>query len=212
MNTLTNIKQMYKLLDYLPKSDISKQLILEPLSCVLKLSLLQWKPIGTKISVYNNSLHYHEPTMYQGILRSWGGDSRQDLHNICHPIIKCLDWYSKDDDIYQFFYSESIKGLIQLKKSYDSNSLINHTIDHYIAVLDGKSEQESIEDNAVIIGLKDMWTEKEISILHTMLEHILSIDDQDKDMYVEVFEHLLDMKEQKVCLYIHNISSSYQKE
>ena len=55
MNHLTNINRMYKVYEMLPSSDSSKQLILEPLTCVLKLSLLQWKENGTKISISNNS-------------------------------------------------------------------------------------------------------------------------------------------------------------
>ena len=92
MDHLNNIKKMYNIYEYLPK-DTTKQLLLEPLSCVLKLSLLQYKPIGTKISVSNNSINFHEPSFIQGITRSIGGDSRQDLHNICHPLMKCLEWY-----------------------------------------------------------------------------------------------------------------------
>ena len=63
MNTLSNIKNMYKVYELLPSYDTSKQLILEPLSCVLKLSLLQYKPPGTKISVSKNSLEFNEPSL-----------------------------------------------------------------------------------------------------------------------------------------------------
>ena len=55
-----------------------------------------------------------------------------------------------------------------------------------------------------------MWTERELLILQTMLKHILSLDDDiDKEMYLDVLEHLLSMKEQKVNHYIHSISTSY---
>ena len=209
MNTLTNIKQMYKLYEYFPKSDVSKQLILEPLSCVLKLSLLQWKPVGTKISVYDNSLKFNEPSVYQGMFRKLGGDSRQDLHNICHPLMKCLEWYPLSEQVNAFFYQECVKGLTILKSSYESNSIINHTIDHYVGLLQGK-EFQPIEDTAVTGGLKNMWTDKEIVILQTMLEHIVSLDDDiDKHMYIDILEHLLTMKEQKVYHYIQSVSTSY---
>jgi len=55
-----------------------------------------------------------------------------------------------------------------------------------------------------------MWTDKEIVILQTMLEHIVSLDDDiDKHMYIDILEHLLTMKEQKVYHYIQSISTSY---
>jgi len=203
---------MYKVYEILPISEMftsqdSKQLILEPLSCVLKLSLLQWKPSGTKISVSKNSLQFIEPSLIQGISRRMTGDSRQDLHNICHPIIKCLEWYPLHE--YQFFYTQCCQGLETLKSSYDSNSIINHTLDHYIGLLGGKA-YEPLEDTPVTGGLRDMWVPKEILILKTMLEHILSLEDgSDRDMYLVVFEHLLLIKEDKVNSYIQSISTSY---
>jgi len=207
---METILKMHKIYQLLPNHDTSKQLILEPLSCVLKLAILQWKPVGTKISVSKNSLQYHEPSIIQGLARSLGGDSRQDLHNICHPIIKCLEWYPLSNDDYAFFYKECLKGLLTLKQSYESNSIINHTIDHYIGLLEGKEVTEELEDNAVISSLKNMWVEREIYILKTMLEHILSLDDDtDRDMYLVIFEQLLSIKEEKVNFYIQDISTSY---
>lgn len=196
---------MYRVYDLLPSND-SKQLILEPLTCVLKLSLLQWKPPGTKVSVSKNSLLFHEPTLVQGLTRRLAGDSRQDLHNICAPIVKCVEWYPLED--YQFFYDECVKGLQVLKESYESNSIINHTLDHYIGLLQGK-EYEPLEDTAVISGLRNMWADKEILILRAMLEHIVSLDGDDRDMYVSIFERLLSFKEDNVNSYIQSISTSY---
>ena len=65
-----------------------------------------------------------------------GGDSRQDLHNICHPIIKCLEWYPLSE--HTLIYDECLKGLKVFKQSYEQYSLINHTIDHYIGLVSGK--------------------------------------------------------------------------
>jgi hypothetical protein len=209
MNSMNNINTMYKMYEMIPSLDTSKQLILEPLSCVLKIVILQWKPLGTKISISKNSLEFNEPSAIQGFTRRMTGDSRHDLHNICKPITKCLEWYPLSNPIYSLFYSECIKGLEILKSSYESNSIINHTLDHYIGILSGK-DQEKIEDSAVIDGLKNMWTEKEIILLKTMVEHIVSlIDTSDKDMYLNVFEYLLTMKEQKVNKYIYTITTSY---
>lgn len=209
MEYLKNIKNMYKVYELLPTSDTTKQLILEPLSCVLKVAILHYKPVGTKISVSNNSVQFHEPSMIQGITRSLGGDSRQDLHNICHPLMKCLEWYPKDNPLYSKFYDECLLGLIDLKHSYESNSIINHTIDHYMSLIHGK-DFEPIEDTAVTGGLKGMWTEKEIKIIHSILEHIISLKDgSDKTMYIQTLEDLLISKEKKVHDYIYEISTSY---
>ena len=48
MNILNKMDHIYKIYEFLPLTDNSKHLILEPLSCVLKLALLQYKPVGRK--------------------------------------------------------------------------------------------------------------------------------------------------------------------
>ena len=35
--------------------------ILEPLSCVIRIGLLSYKPDGSKISISNNKIYYNEP-------------------------------------------------------------------------------------------------------------------------------------------------------
>ena len=211
MNMLHNMNHIYKVYEMIPYSDSSKQLILEPLSCVLKIGLLQYKPIGTKITVSNNSLHYNQPSLLQGLTRSLGGDSRQDLHNICHPIMKCLEWYPLSEN--NIFYEECLKGFKQFKLSYEEQSLINHTIDHYIGLVTGK-EFEKIEDTTVIAGLKSMWSPKDILIVKTILENInekKEINDKQESISesISILEKILVLKEQKVNNYIQSISTSY---
>ena len=203
MDLIFKMDHIYKIYELVLQNDNSKHLILEPLSCVLKIGLLNHKPKGTKISVLNNSIQYNEPSLLQGLSRSLGGDSRQDLHNICHPIIKCLEWYPLSD--YPLFYEEAKKGLELFKDSYEENSLINHTIDHYLGLVSGK-DHEKIEDNAVVSGLKDMWSEKELDILKTMIEHINETGDTDS---ISILEKMLVVKEEKVHQYIQTISTSY---
>ena len=47
---------------------------------------------GTKISIYKNSIQFHEPSVIQGFIRLWSGDCREDLHNLYNPIIKVLEY------------------------------------------------------------------------------------------------------------------------
>jgi|TARA_B110000977_G_C10984827_1_gene457541 hypothetical protein len=206
MNILNNMDQIYKLYEFFPLTDNSKHLILEPLSCVLKISLLQHKSVGTKISVANNALQFHEPSFLQGLTRSLGGDSRQDLHNVCHPIIKSLEWYPLSE--HPLIYEECLRGLEIFKQSYEEHSLINHTIDHYIGLVSGK-EHEPIEDNNVVLGLKDIWSQKEVEIVKSLIENINEKNDDEKGESISVLEQMLIVKEQKVNTYIQTVSTSY---
>ena len=68
--------------------------------------LLKYKDKGVKISITNNSIQYSDASMFQGILRSYNGDTREDLHNLYNPFLKAFEWYdnTEDESIYQYFY------------------------------------------------------------------------------------------------------------
>ena len=57
------------------KNDPSNSII-DPLTCVVRLALLKYKPHGTKISVKENQISYNEPHLLQGPLRWTFGDCR----------------------------------------------------------------------------------------------------------------------------------------
>ena len=68
--------------------------ILDPLTCLVRLSILDFKPLGTKISLNNNKIKYNEPNVLQGAIRWTNGDAREDLHNLFNPLKKAvLLWY-----------------------------------------------------------------------------------------------------------------------
>ena len=43
--------------------------ILDPLSTIIKLAIISFKPIGTKISICNNLIGIQEPGLFQPIVR-----------------------------------------------------------------------------------------------------------------------------------------------
>ena len=113
----------------------NKNSIIEPLICLIRLAILEFKPCGTKISIYNNRIIYNEPNLLQGAVRWSNGDSRDDLHNIYHPISKASEWYDIEDKHIKNIFIYSIRGLEKLKLSYKRNSTINHSIQYYIDYL-----------------------------------------------------------------------------
>lgn len=115
-----------------------KNIIIDPISCLIKLSILNLYPDGTKISISDNSITFSDPNVLQGGLRFLNGDAREDLHNLFKPIQKSLEWYSDDikyNNKIDLLYDMSQKGLIKLKKCYDENSTIQHSIDYYISYI-----------------------------------------------------------------------------
>ena len=105
-----NIPGYFKVYDVLShySSYENKNIILEPLSCIFRMILLKYRPSGTKISIYNNSICYNEPTYFQGFVRTYNGDTREDLHNLYNPFLKSFEWYSVDDKIFLYMQDENL--------------------------------------------------------------------------------------------------------
>lgn len=126
--------------------------ILDPMSCIVRLALLNFKDKGTKISITNNRIYYQLPNVFQGTVRWTNGDNRNDLHNLCNPIEKAIEWYRPDkNESIRVIFEYAIRGLKKLKKAYTmgdkkigDSSLICHSLNHYIFLLQSAvSENES---------------------------------------------------------------------
>jgi hypothetical protein len=204
MNTLSP----YQLYTYIGALNDKKNLILEPISTIFRLALLQYKDKGTKLSVMNNSIRYQLPSYDQGILRMLSGDCREDLHNLYHPILKAIDWYEYTE--YQYLYDECILGLDLLNNVYEENSTIRHTISHYIAVIqmnDNEDYRKDTKFNPIIDSLKEIWSEAEIKSTISLLRLIKVT--KNRDMYLESLELILTAKEQFVKEYLKRITTEY---
>ena len=204
---------MISLTSYFSTNDYN--IILEPLSCILRLIMLKYKEEGTKISIYNNSINYDYPSQYQGVIRNVRGDSREHLHNIYNPLEKSLEWYRKEDKRYNLFYRECINGLEKLCGTYDKGSIIHHTLQHYITIIknnleDKETEKIKNEESPLLDELKNYWKDNEIDIIFTTINHINSCDDNlEKQVYLENINTILNYKEKKVKEYILKSSTSY---
>ena len=169
LNTLTNTS--YLIFSKFFTTD-EKNLILDPLTCIIRLGILYFKPDGTKISIYQNRISYHDPNIFQGTIRWGNGDNRNDLHNLHNPILKAINWYNRDDEIIKNLFTYACKGLEKLKNSYNKNSIICHSIDRYIYLLSNKDKKNIIEEETNINlckDLKNLWNETQINIIFNLL-------------------------------------------
>ncbi len=114
--------------------------ILDPLTCLIKLALLNFKKTGTKLSIYNNSIYFQESSFLQGPIRLYSGDNRNNLHNLGQPLLKATEWYNPHLTInLKLIYLKAISGLELLINTYKQNngdtSLIIYTITYYKDIL-----------------------------------------------------------------------------
>lgn len=212
-----NLGEYFRLSDIVPYHSLTenRNIILEPLSCIFRMILLKYKPPGTKISIYNNSICYNEPNYLQGLIRTYNGDTREDLHNLYNPFFKSFEWYSVDDRIHQYFYEKCKDGLNILLESYEKDSIIYYTLNHYCKlfkdILEKKDfENEEQKESPLLDDLKDIWKRSEIEILYQIFQYLETIqDNEEKEVYLSVIDNLVTMKEKKVYNYINKYSTSY---
>ncbi len=155
-----------------------KNMIIDPISCLIKLSILGFHPIGTKISIINNMVNIVEPSIFQGAWRFINGDGREDLHNLYAPIIKSIEWYYKENTEITHLFDFAGNGLEVLKKAYPSNSTICHTLDLYIQHIRTRKKTTYMNQNIEYNGddtnrihdfLKKLWEPDEIHIVINLL-------------------------------------------
>ena len=193
-----------------------KNIILEPISCIVKLIILNYKEAGTKVSISDNSIDFYEPSQYQGLLRNFNGDGREDLHNIYNPILKCIEWYPPDNDIkYKYFYTKCIEGLEKLITSYDRDSTISRTLDLYCKTLkdalNGQKVDINNEDESPLLDtLKDFWKKEEIELIYSLFQ-IIDVNEieEERITYIENIVNTVRIKENKLSDFIRETSTTY---
>lgn len=196
----------------------NKNIILEPLCSIFRLILLKYKPEGTKISISNNSIKYNSPGYSQGILRNINGDAREDLHNLYNPLMKSIEWFPIDteegSEMYKYYYNESINGLKILLKSYEKETIIHHTLNHYIKMVEDclnskEIEKLDIDESPLLEKMKDFWKKEEIDLIYQLFLLIDKLNNDEKEVYIKIIDDIIIMKENKLNEYILKSSTSY---
>lgn len=147
------------LLKYIKVTPDKKNHLIEPMCCLIRLGILNFKEPGTKIRIYDNSINYYEPNLIQGILRTWHGDNRDDLHNLYNPIIIALKWFYPSNEFYKAFFILARDGIRKLKLVYEYNSIIHHTLNHYI---------RTIEEVLNKVDEPDIFTKEDVAFLNNL--------------------------------------------
>jgi len=185
--------------------------ILDPLTCIIRLGILEFKPIGTKISLNNNKIKYNDPSVIQGALRWSNGDNREDLHNLFNPLKKAVLWYDVKNSEIKNLIDYSIRGLEKLQSSYNKNSVISHSMQYYIDYLKNSINQkkndnsEEEEENSISKQLRELWNDREITIVNNIIlqleENRTKNNDEfhlEQESLIKTLETILTRKEQKV--------------
>ena len=117
--------------------------ILDPVSTIIRLGLLVFYPRGTKITIYQNTLQYDEPGIFQGPIRWSKGNARTELHNLCTPITRFVNKYK-----YYKLRKYAIRGLQRLQQAYKNDtSVTTYSIELYCKTLNDNDNNDNNANN-----------------------------------------------------------------
>lgn len=110
----------------------------DPLLTICKLALLQFYPIGTKLSFYKNNIYIQEPGWTQSASRTYYKDSKEDLEALLKPLVHCVNKYAVDNNnkYAKNILESSLLGLNNLQNTYRNNKPTVLMIQSYINLID----------------------------------------------------------------------------
>lgn len=199
---------------YTRSNQLSDIQLLEPLSVIIKLAVISYKKVHTKIAVSNNRLFIQNPNAYQGVVRYIYGNNREDICFLLKPIIRTIELYNpRNDPQLKYIFLKAIDGLCVLKKSYNNDSsTVCHSLDLYISIMKShlkseniyiesyKQSQDSDDLNLSVstqVNLEkifqNIWSESDILLLYSMFK---AADDDPlvSKTYIDSIENLIQSK------------------
>ena len=175
-----------------------KTKILDPLNTILKLALLSFKLPNTKLSITNHNIILHEPSYFQGVLRIYNGDNKEDLHYLLNPIYLATVNHLSDNNL--IFFNLAIHGLKLLKETYNCSENTKHTIDLYIYVIDNSINKKINEFSFVKISHEELelyskfyykWRLEEIQAISILFNLINNSPNNFKNNYLKSIENII---------------------
>ena len=189
-------------------------MILEPLQVMTTLAVLGFCPIGTKINISQNTLHLHEPSLFQGAWRWFEGDSKDDLYYLFHAIRRYYKWYKdKDNEIYDYILDlakNGIKNLIQTYQSADKQSIL-HTLSLYHNILElntpelfkTSDEEDTVNIDQVFSKVTEIYDIRILTIVFNTLKILATTTGMaDKNCYISGLKTMLSPTENAIRAWI----------
>lgn len=194
------------------------QYILNPLTTIIKLSILSCKPIGTKIHIQNNVIYFQEPGMFQSLVRYIFKSNKSHLQYFYTPIkIACQRYLSKEylkktPNIIHLFISAK-NGIENLMKTYATCSMTVLCLKYYHVILSNYICQNSNESILEVTELytkdilqkfEEQWNASKLKIVIDLMDFLLKHDTtENKTSNIKSLETIIqtiDEETQKIML------------
>ena len=181
--------------------------VLDPLSVIIKLTIISNKPVGTKIRIDNNIISLQEPGPFQALCRYILKSNKTDIQYLYNPIEIACSVYLTKTSIQQnpkmkelFMCAQN--GLLKLIETYKSSSVMRICLNYYLSIisnyLDEKHNETLFRKDGMspfytqeILGkLSKIWTQDKIKIVLNLTTFLSS--DESAETNVKSLETIID--------------------
>ena len=156
--------------------------VLDPLSVIIKLSIISNKPIGTKLRIDNNIIYLQEPGPFQAVCRYFFKSNKTDIQYLYNPIeIACKNYLVKsviqqNPKIKDLFICAQ-NGILRLIDTYKYCSVMRICLNYYLSLISNHLEEKNNEtlfrkynmtpfySQEVIDKSSKIWTQDKIKII-----------------------------------------------
>jgi hypothetical protein len=223
MDAFTNLNNLFKKNDSVKNSNLQ---LLEPLTCIIRLAMLNFQAIGTKIAIYNNRLSSQLPNLMQGATRWVYGNKRNELHNLYKPILMSLKYYDrKNESDISTIFDYAVGGLAKLTQTYSEheNDIVCHSIKLYKEILSETKKnkhtranvEQQLKDDDVTLPLYELfnqlWNDRLISIISSLLQEAEESDEDELNALLSAIDKLLQVKENSSVKIINTFTLNLTK-
>lgn len=199
-------------------SERDKNQIIDAFSTIIRLAIMSYKPIGTKICIANNKLYIQNPNIFQGTIRKINGDNKDDIFNLIFSIENgCRLYLREKNEKIKWIFEKAKIGIINLKETYNEYGKIVSRLDDYIKIIDEYMTKYDINiekkmDNTILNEIeirnliydkfKNIWTNNKINVVYDIFQELeISLNKNNNyeiNSYVESLEYFINPIDKKV--------------
>jgi hypothetical protein len=171
-------KNLFQVLKAGPKENSR----LDPMTTLIKLAILPYKPEGTKLSIDSNYITFSENTILQFAIRTYLGDSYNDLRDLNKTLHKAVAWFY-DEPKLKYLFEYAIHGLEKLKSTYGNTGKAD-AVQSYIDILAGFNRRNILEIDKEKEKIKEHRKNKELIKEQPQLESKTSKTVEDHELKI----------------------------
>lgn len=217
--------------DIIFSNNIMNKYILNPLSVIIKLSVLSCKPIGTKLHIQDNIIYFQEPGIFQSLVRYIFKSNKSHLQYLYNPIkISCQKYLSKEfikkmPKIINLFISAK-NGIENLIKTYSTCSMTVLCLKYYYVIISNYINETSNEllftENSfkeldtkhfytkeLLEKFDNQWNASKLKIVFVLMDFLLQHDEnKNKITNIKSLETIITTTDEET----NNIITEYYKD